>query len=400
MGPQRTRRPSLLVATLTVVAALLVVACVRGDDATDGPVGTGATDPSPVDPTPTGPTAAELAWDTATPEQVGLDPTALDRLVADAAAAGSSCLAVARHGRLVGDWTFAPYDAGARRPIWSITKSITALLVGLAVDDGLLALDQPVAELLPEWRGTPAETVTVRNLLANDSGRAVDPVDDVGRMFAVADQTTDSVGLPQVAAPGTVWAYNNPAVQVLEAVLRATVGDDVVGYAEHRLFAPLGMDATELGLDASGRPLLYAWATSTCRDLARLGVLVAEGGRFAGREVVSPAFLREATTPAGSLNAAQGLLWWLNRDGNVAGTTDVVTGGPGGPSAVGPAARMVEGAPDSLVWAIGFGSQIVQVDPATDTVLVRLSDDDGPDPAFPFGAAEAARLVTEVVVGP
>lgn len=405
MGAQRAqrtqgaRRAPVVSVALAVTSALLLVACVHGGDGAGPPADTSRTGSTvAVESAPRGPTIDDLAWDTAAPQDVGLDPAALDRVVADAAAAGSSCLAVARHGRLVGEWHFGPNDADTRRPIWSITKSITSLLVGLAVDDGLLDLDQRVAEFVPEWRSTPAEAVTIRNLLANDSGRAVDPENDIGRMFAIADQTTDSIGLAQVAAPGATWAYNNPAIQVLEAVLRATVGD-VIAYAERRLFGPTGMDATDFGLDAAGRTLLYAWGTSTCRDIARLGVLVAEQGRFAGRQVLSPTFVQEATTPSSSLNAAYGLLWWLNRDGTVAGFGDVVAE-PGGSSVGGRPGRMVEGAPDTIVWAIGFGGQILQVDPATGTVLVRLSDDQPPDPAFPFGAAEASRLVTEAVVGP
>jgi CubicO group peptidase (beta-lactamase class C family) len=385
---------SLLAGAALVVG---VAACTTADDAatTPPPISdpTGATTEPPAGAP--GRSVVPATWSTASPVEAGLDPTVLDDLAAEAERAGSSCLVVVRDGRLVGEWYSGGTTSGTTRPIWSITKSITSLLAGMATADGRLSLDAPAADAVPEWAGTPAAAVTVRDLLAQVSGRGVPP-GEIERLFAAPDQSAHAVAQPQAAPPGTTWAYGNASVQALEPVLDAAVGD-VGTYAEGRLFGPLGMGDTELARDASGNPLLYAWATSTCRDVARLGVLVAGDGRLDDRQVVPAAFLREATTPATPFNAAHGLLWWLNAEGVVADTNDVVRAGD--PPTGGRTGRFVDDAPGSLVWARGAGDQILQVDPATGTVLVRLSGDE-PVPGAPFGAAQASRLVTDGVTGP
>jgi CubicO group peptidase (beta-lactamase class C family) len=138
---------------------------------------------------------------------------------------------------------------------------------------------------------------------------------------------------------------------------------------------------------------------STCRDLARFGLLMLDRGSWGARRVVSASWVAEATGPSSTpLNAAYGLLWWLNHRGvlppvTVATSLQQVEHAP--PSREG---RLVPGAPDSTYWALGLGNQVVQVDPGTRTVVVRL----GPGLALPvpptFGPAEASRVVTDAVV--
>jgi CubicO group peptidase (beta-lactamase class C family) len=113
---------------------------------------------------------------------------------------------------------------------------------------------------------------------------------------------------------------------------------------------------------------LFAGMLTTCTDLATLGVAVLEGGRSADGDQVIPAdYLAAALEPSTDLNAAYGLLWWLNRPGEIV-AADVAAGGQ--PARLdGP---LVPEAAADTVWAIGFQQQILAVLPSMDAVAVRL----------------------------
>lgn len=331
-------------------------------------------------------------WAEATPAQLGIDGDLLDELADEAEAANSDCFLVARNGRVAGEWYWRGTDADDAHEVYSVTKSIASTLVGLAVGDGDLDLDEPVADHVPEWRDTPSDGVTVRNLLSQDSGRQRDLGTDYLAVIAAPDRTAYSVGLGQSAPPGTTWAYSNTAVQVLEPVLSGATGTDPADYARDRLFEPLGMDDTRLTDDLSGRATLAFGAQTTCRDLARFGLLVLAEGRWDGEQLLPEGWVAEATAPSTELNVAYGYLWWLNQQGRIASSALAVSADGDDRTAEG---RQVPDAPTDLVWALGLGNQILQVHPATGTIVVRIGATDVPFGADAFTEDDAARLVTE-----
>jgi CubicO group peptidase (beta-lactamase class C family) len=331
---------------------------------------------------------------------VGLDPQLLDELAVAAEAARSTCLVVVRDGRIAGEWYFDGAEPTTTRPVWSVTKSITSTLVGIAQDDGALTVDESASNWVPAWSGTPAEQVTVRDLLANDSGREWSLALDYGQLLRSDDQTTFAVGLSQPDPPGQVWAYNNAAIQALDPVLRNAIDGDVATFAEERLFEPLGMDDTTMLRDPAGNTLTYAWATSTCRDLARFGQMMLAEGRWGDEQIVSPEWVDAATgAPSTDLNAGYGYLWWLNHEGVQGDAMGFTTAAQAADPAT-PRRQIVPGAPADVYWARGFGNQIVQVHPGTGTVLVRLSTETDQTRPPVFGVDESTRLITEGVTGP
>lgn len=252
--------------------------------------------------------------------------------------------------------------------VYSITKSIVSLLVGVAEGDGLLAIDDPVAKYVPAWANGPSADVTVRHLLSMTSGRRWSPELDNEMIFTATDITEFAVGLDQEHPPGTSWQYDNIAAQVLEAVLTSAVGD-LVAFAQRRLFAPIGMTATAWERDLSGHPLTYAGITSTAADLGRLGRLMLNGGRYDEEEIVPESWIEQATTGSSELNAAYGLLWWTNTEGTI------LDGG----RAVGQeedslarSGRLAPSVPADAYWALGWGSQFMAVVPSRNMVAIRL----------------------------
>jgi CubicO group peptidase (beta-lactamase class C family) len=273
--------------------------------------------------------------------------------------------------------------------VYSVTKSLTSTLVGLAQADGDLSIDDPAATYVEAWRGTPSEQVTVRDLMSGDSGRYWSAESDYEELLSARDRTAYAVGLDQQDPPNTRWVYNNAAVQTLDAVLRSATGKDPATFAAERLFGPLGMDHTWMTPDDSGRSTnVFFGLQSTCPDLARFGTLFAQEGRWNGVQLLPKTWVEEAVgVPSQPLNAAYGLLWWLNRKGAVQP--------PGG----GDTDQLVPRAREELYAAQGLGGQVVLVDPRSDTVVVRLGgvQDQGSEE---YQIADAARVVTQAMVAP
>jgi CubicO group peptidase (beta-lactamase class C family) len=246
----------------------------------------------------------------------------------------------------------------------------------------------------PEWKGTPSEDVTVRDLLSNDSGRAWSPLIDYRQLIAARDRTAFAVGLSQAQPPGTTWAYNNSAIQTLQRVLQNATGQDVVQFAWQRLFEPLGMRHTTMTTDRAGNAQTFEGVRSTCQDLARFGQLMLDRGRWGSKQIVSARWVHDATAVSSTkLNAAYGYLWWLNHHG-VIGSPLVATSVQAASNPSTKRGRFVAGAPDDMFWALGLGNQLVQVDPGSTTVVVRLGTAE-PRPQPPtFGPAAASKVVT------
>jgi CubicO group peptidase (beta-lactamase class C family) len=337
-------------------------------------------------------------WQKAAPASVGLDGARLKQLATGARKAGSSCFLVVRDGKIAGEWYFGGAGRDTTRNVFSVTKSFASTLVGIAQDDGDLRIGSSASRWIPEWRGTPAEAVTVRNLLSNDSGREWSTVTDYVGLIAAPDKTRYAIGLRQTSRPGRVWAYNNAAIQTLEQVLERATGEDIATFARRELFRPLGMAHTTLATDRAGNVQLFQGLQSTCRDLARFGVVMLQHGSWNGQRIVSAGWVRQATgRPSTELNAAYGYLWWLNRKG-VVGSPLAATSIEAARNPTTKRGRLVPGAPADMYWALGLGNQIVQVDPGSRTVVVRLGSGSASSQGPTFGPGETSKVVTEAVV--
>lgn len=387
--PWRTR------AALTVAVLLVGATAACSSDEADGPVTAApVTTTAPAGDGPGAPAVGPFDgdWETAAPSDVGLDADELERIATQAETDGSNCLLVVRHGRIAGEWYWNDTDEQSSQEVFSATKSYASVLVGIAADEGSLDLEDSASTWIPEWQGTDAEAVTVRNLLSNDSGRYWSLGSDYGELVRSADKTAYAVGLEQTDPPGTTWAYNNAAIQTLDQIVEEATGTPFAEFGQEKLLEPLGMVDSRFATDGSGNGLAFMGLSSTCRDMARFGLMVLRNGRWGDEQVVSADYIDAATGQASQdLNGAYGLLFWLNRKG--------VLGGPMSPTRAesieaAPSGQMVPGAPDDIVWALGLGSQIIQIHGETDTVVVRL----GPATAdSPYSQTETARVVTDAV---
>ncbi|QWF85208.1 serine hydrolase domain-containing protein [Amycolatopsis sp. CA-230715] len=336
-------------------------------------------------------------WERGDAVAAGFDPAKLAKIADELKAGKSNCLAVVRHGKLVGDWYWNGTGPESAQEVWSATKSVSSTLVGIAQDEQKLSVEDKASKYIPSWGDTPSAEVTVKDLLSNDSGRHwTSAFDDAVKVFAAQDRTGFAVSQSQDVAPGQFWAYNNTAIQTLDAVLRKATGDGPSDYAQKKLLEPLGMKHSKMTLDQKGNTNTFMGLQSTCQDLARFGYLFLRKGHWNGTQPVSEHWVGDATgKPSQDISSAYGYLWWLNRLGPVATVQNPMTREE---SAKAPHTQLVPSAPQDMYWALGLGGQIVQVDPGSDTVVVRLGPGTLTDPAP--APTKTAEIVTEALVRP
>lgn len=288
-------------------------------------------------------------WERVSPSEVGLTDEGAAAIGEFGDATGSGCVAVVRDGRLAVEWYADDWDASTDLENFSATKSVSATIVGIAQDRGLLDIDDPASDYIAEWIGTDSEAVTIRNLLSNDSGRFYEFDTDYVQMPTAPDRTAFAVGLDQQHEPGTHWEYNNSAIQTLEAVLDTAVDGSVEEFVQAELFEPLGMDVS-YNLDQAGNIPTFFGLQAGCVDMARFGWMARHEGRWRDRQIVSADYMREATRSSQDLNPSYGFLWWTNHDGSWGA------------------------APDDAFAALGLGDQVTLVMPSLDMVVVRIGD--------------------------
>jgi CubicO group peptidase (beta-lactamase class C family) len=328
-------------------------------DETETETGETGIDEEPIYPDPD--------WEHGIPEDHGLSSAGLAELANVAEGFDSNCMVVVHDGVLVGEWYWNNYDAQTDQPnVFSVTKSVTSTLVGIAEHQGLLGLNDGASDYISEWAGGDSDVVTIRNLISNDSGREWSFTTDYLTMTAASDQSQFAIDLGQADPPGSWWEYNNSAIQTLERVLEVATGEDLEEFAQANLFEPIGMTVT-MGRDGAGNPQTYQGLSASCRDLARFGLLFLRQGEWAGgQQIVPSAWVVASTIPSTSLNSAYGFMWWLNYDGHwVLPSAPLREEGDG---------KLFPEAPEDMFAAVGALGQVVVVDPMSGYVFVRLGD--------------------------
>lgn len=204
---------------------------------------------------------------------------------------------------------------------FSVSKSVTSMLIGAAVRDGYIpSVDAPVANYLPRLRGTPYESATIRHVLNMASGVAwnedyADPASDVSRAGAAngVDLVAYLADLPAAHAPDEVFNYSTGETNLVGEILRAAIGNNASTYLEHRIWKPFGMesDATWLLGAPGGGETGGCCISATLRDYARLGLFAMGGGVLADGTRVLPENWMEASTTPSPAAPFYGYLWWL-----------------------------------------------------------------------------------------
>lgn len=304
-------------------------------------------------------------WAGIEPVAAGFDPAKLSSAVDVAMADRSNSVMVLRGGRRVIERYGPAITPASRQEIASAAKSMISVLVGIAIDQGRIrSVDQSAADFIPQWQNRPQAAITLRHMLSMTSGQ---DFRGLALRGVAGDQLAINAAAPQAAAPGTRWAYDTATFHLLYHVIGRAAGEPFEAFAQRNLLGPLGMTdttwITNAGQGANGPVTNYYSARCSALDLARFGLFAQRGGQWAGRKLVSAAYLRTAAAPSQEQNPAYGYLWWNNaRPGRGAGV------GAGGAETAG---YRFEGSPRDTFAAMGAGGQVAMIVPSLDLVVVR-----------------------------
>ncbi len=378
-------RPVLRACAAALVAVL--AACSGGDD--------GSSD-SAAQPAPSSSSAQYIDADAA-PSRAMLDAV-IEPLFNGELPGETRALVIMQGGEIVAERYGEGFDADTRLVGWSLSKSVTAVLIGILVTDGRLALDEPAP--VPAWSnpGDPRGQITLRQLLQMSSGldheEGLGPDSDIAvydgdtaRMLYLDgsdDMASYAERRPLEAVPGKKFEYSTSTTMILaDIIARALTRSEnpdvrrqhVLDFARGRLFEPLGLDSMTLEFDAAGTMVGGSYIHATARDWAKFGEFLRNNGSVAGAQIVPGTWLRfmKAAAPA---NAAYGGHIWRNVE-----RTD------GGEQLLFP-----DLAPASLVAGLGHYGQYLLISPDQRLTVVRLGMNE--TDTLPVLTRQMGRIVT------
>jgi CubicO group peptidase (beta-lactamase class C family) len=328
------------------------------------------------------PEQAGDGWPTASAETVGLSIEALDRLtqrISTTPRHQIHGILIARHGQLVFEnywpgWDLTPgtrttafreFDRTTRHYAASVSKSITSIVTGIAVEDGSIeSVDATLFSFFPDYAHLESEAksrMTVGTLLSFSSGLDWnefvygfdDPRDSHFQMFRAEDPLGFLLGREVVAEPGTTFIYNSGDTNLLgEIVRRATSSGSFLDFLDARLFGPLGITDYEWTGFGPGLTFASGGAYLLPRDMAKLGQLYLDGGSWQGQQIVTREWVDasvEVAVPVGDwqneLHHSYGFNWWLGQSRHDGRSVD-------------------------FFHAMGWGGQDIFVYPELDAVVV------------------------------
>lgn len=318
-------------------------------------------------PAPIAPPANDVDWPQGARAQVN---AAVQALIAkgELNGPGARGVAVIHRGKLIAQYYAPGFDQTTPLLGWSMTKTVTAALIGRQIQAGKLRLEQdgfwPAA--------SPAdgrEKIKLADLLAMSSGlrfnEGYGDVSDVTRMLYLEPDMAGFVhALPLEHPVGSVWSYSSGTTVLLSRILQKTIGADSLPYAHNELFAPLGMRSAIIEADARGTLVGSSYMYASAQDWARFGQFLLQKGVWNGQQLLPSGYvdyMREAAPASmaayGKAEYGKGQLWRRGAEG-------------GTPEGQNPDAAYT--LPDDTFWMSGHDGESIAIVPSKELVLVRL----------------------------
>lgn len=242
----------------------------------------------------------------------------LNALLARAEETHTDSLAISWRGASR-QWTFGKEAAPIQT--MSVTKSVVGLVIGRLVTLGkLTSVDEPVHAFFPEWRQGRKKLITVRMLMEHTSGLQNVPI-TIEEIYPSPDFVQLALCAELDAEPGTTFAYNNKAVNLLAGIVERTDGRKLDAFAREELLRPLGIADTPWLHDDAGNPHAMSGLALQASDLARLGELILQRGDWNGSRLIDERWLDAMDAPARE-GSEPALMWWHLFESHIEVTED------------------------------------------------------------------------------
>ncbi len=312
-------------------------------------------------------------WRSCRPESVGLDSDKLARVYAYAAnpAIKTQGIVIIHKGYVVGEAYFGDFTKNTRKESFSLAKSFSSALVGIAIDRGLLkGVKQKVSEFYPQWQtsDTPEakKEMTIEDLLTMRSGLQWNEDDyykdrSQNDVYLLIDSAADYVRYvldkPIRHEPGTHWYYSSGDSLLLSGIIQKCSRLTAFEFARRRLFGPLGLKDIAWLADPSGQTITAWGIQGTLREFAKFGYLYLKKGRWEDQQVVSRDWVEASSRPVSDDVQKYGYQWWRLPALENWAKSEI---------------------PRDLLIAWGIFTQQIFIFPTQDLLIVRLGND--PDP--------------------
>jgi CubicO group peptidase (beta-lactamase class C family) len=234
-------------------------------------------------------------------------------------------LIVVRHGKIVAEGWWNPYNPETPHLLYSLSKSFTSSAIGMAVSEGLLSLDDPVVSFypdkIPENPSDNLKAIRIRDLLRMTTGHASDTY---GRIRSHPDGwAAGFLSLPVEHKPGTIFIYNTGATYMLAAILQKVTGQTLVDFLQPRLFDPLEIKRPYWEKDPEGIEVGGTGLYVTTLDIAKFGQMYLQKGNWNGQQILPESWIEMATSlqtangssPESDWDQGYGFQFWMSRHG-------------------------------------------------------------------------------------
>lgn len=307
-------------------------------------------------------------WDTASLADAGLDSGTIATMMGDIQDGGFDnlhSLVIVKDGRLVFETYFRGHNESSIDFVASVTKSVTSILVGIAIKQGLIeGPDQYLSELLPSYadflNADPLKRkLQLRHILTMTSGIEWDeetfpygdPQNDATSMERNPDPVKFILDRPIIREPGTQFQYSGANTMLLSAILQEATGMTAADYAKQTLFDPLGISQYRWEAYLDGHTNTDGGLNMRPRDMAKIGQLMLNNGQWDGLQIVSPEWVAESTQAHTTVmpGIRYGYQWWREKQAIYLESVDPY-------------------------FAAGFGGQLISVYPNQNMVVIVTSE--------------------------
>lgn len=312
-------------------------------------------------------------WAVSSLQMEGLDTEIIEKLTRQIMAKefqGIHSLLIVKNGKLVHESYFEDFTRSSLQTTYSITKSISSALIGIAIDSGMIqSVNDTVISFFPEYsiQDPIKKNIRLSHLLTLTSGLEwdeksypySDPRNTETKMVGEEDWMKFVLDQPMRTTPGIEWVYNTGSVHLLSGIIKHASGMYADVFAEQFLFKPLGIQNYEWNRDPQGFPCTGGTQQGlrlTSRDVAKFGYVFLNDGKWDKLEVISKAWVEESTRIHMDVRSEGGFgyLWW----------TGVHT---------------VNGETVPHYFAAGYGGQTIHIAPELDLMIVFTCWDEAQD---------------------
>jgi len=293
-----------------------------------------------------------FSWNIVSPKNLGIEPSRVKELIdyIKEPSLNTQAAILIKGNNIIAEYYAEGYNKYDLVTSWSVAKSFSSTLIGIAIDEGYInSVDDSISLYLPEWKTEPQENISLKYLLGMRSG--MDDHPGLGVYFQ-SDMVNYSLDREISREPGIAFSYSNEDSMLFSRIIENATSFDFQEYADTRLFDKLDIKET-WWTDKSGNTLTYAGLDMTPREFAKFGLMIAQEGKWLDEQIVSQSWVKEATTEFDNL-ASYGYQWW---------TSTISESGLG----------MFRQDDYPFFSALGLDGQYIYVWPEKDLVLVRFT---------------------------